>query len=231
MKRVNPKPRRSAHFKTRSRRGSYLGVTGKYPSPHNRHCLFFEGFRERDLIVLLSFDDTVEGLEDHPFRIEYLVKGKARIYTPDLFVRFRKEAGRADLLVEVKLSSELRRTGKEYGARFRAARGYCRSRSMKFRVVTERSLPRPLVGNLRFLLPYRREPPEPALDEAFLDLAQRGVQPLRNYVQDLGKLGFDQGDVIFGAWRLAARQLLKVDLNAPLSMDTRMEAGAWTLTI
>ena len=231
MRRLNPKPKRSVHFKTRKRRGSYLGVTGKFPSPHNQHCLFFEGFRERDLIVLLAFDDTVERLEDHSIQIEYQEDGKARTYRPDLFVKFRPASGRTDLLIEVKMSSELRRTGKQFAARFRAARLYCRRHSMRFRVITERSLPRPLVGNLRFLLPYRFEAPEPALDDAFLGLAQECARPLSEYVEKLGALGFACEDVIFGAWRLAARQVLKVELNSPFSMDTKMEAGAWTLTI
>jgi hypothetical protein len=231
MRRSNPKPRRSVHFKTRKRRGSYLGITGKYPSPHNRHCLFYEGYRERDLIVLLAFDDDVERLEDHHFKVEYIDRGRRRVYTPDLYVQFKKAAGRVNLLIEVKISHELRRSGRKYATRFREARRFSRSREMQFRVITERSLPRPLVRNLRFLLPYRREEPEPALDSAFLAVAGGGKKPLSQYVDLLARQGYAPEDVIFAAWRLAARQLLRIQLDAPLSIHTEMEAGAWTVTI
>jgi hypothetical protein len=231
MKRVNPKSRRSVHFKTRKRRGSYLGITGKFPSPQNPHCLFFEGFRERDLIVLLAFDDSVERLEDHPIQIEYQDGRRTRTYKPDLLVRFHRSAGRADLLIEVKLSTELRRTGREYRARFRAAGLYCRARGMAFRVITERTLPRPLVRNLRFLLPYRWESPEPELDSRLLALASQGPKSLSSYVDSLKSEGISSGDVISAAWRLAATRKLKPDLSEPLSLNTTLEAGSWALTI
>ncbi|WP_175486187.1 TnsA endonuclease N-terminal domain-containing protein [Lysobacter sp. yr284] len=182
-------------------------------------------------MVLLAFDDTVERIEDHAIKIEYKERGRLRTYTPDLFVTFKAARHRLALLIEVKMADELRRTGRTYATRFRAARAYCRSHGMQFRVITERSLPRPMVRNLRFLLPYRREEPQPALDADFLTAASQGPKSLKWYMETLTAKGYGASEVVFAAWRLSARQQLRLDLHSLLSMDTTMEAAPWTVTI
>jgi len=223
--------KRSSHFKIRRRRGSYLGITGKYPSPQNRHCLFYESFRERDLIVWLAFDPTVEAVEDHPFKIEYTDAGRNRGYTPDLLIRFKPSVRRRPLLVEVKTEAELERSGKEFESAFRAARAYCKAHNMKFEVVTEKVLPRPRVRNLRFLFPYRLEVPEPALGKQLKRLGADGPKTLRNVVDSMSGENYEVGDVVAAVWHLAALQVVEVDLDTPLSMNSRMEAKSWSTKI
>ena len=223
--------KRSSHFKVRRRRGSYLGITGKYPSPQNRHCLFYESFRERDLIVWLAFDPTVEAVEDHPFKIEYTEAGRDRVYTPDLLVRFKSSAKRRPLLIEVKTEAELERDGKKFEPAFRAARAYCKAHNMKFEVVTEKVLLRPRVRNLRFLFPYRLEVPEPALGKRLKSLGADGPKTLRNVVDSLSDKSYEVNDVVAAVWHLAALQVIEVDLDAPLSMNSRVEAKSWSTKI
>lgn len=223
--------KRSSHFKVRRRRGSYLGITGKYPSPQNRHCLFYESFRERDLIVWLAFDPTVEAVEDHPFTIEYKEAGRDRSYTPDLLVRFKSSARRRPLLIEVKTEAELERAGKKFEPAFCAARAYCKAHNMKFEVFTEKVLPRPRVRNLRFLFPYRLEVPEAALDKQLKKLGADGPKTLQHVVDSLSDKNYDVGDVVAAVWHLAALQIVEVDLDAPLSMNSRMEAKSWSTKI
>lgn len=223
--------KRSSHFKVRRRRGSYLGITGKYPSPQNRHCLFYESFRERDLIVWLAFDPTVEAVEDHPFKIEYTHAGRNRVYTPDLLVRFKSSVRRRPLLIEVKTEAELERSGKDLEPAFSAARAYCKAHRMKFEVVTEKVLPRPRVRNLRFLFPYRLEVPEPTLGKQLKRLSADGPKTLRNVVDSMSGENYEVGDVVAAVWHLAARQVVEVDLDAPLSMNSRMEAKSWSTKI
>src|SRR3989442_15883715 len=107
-----PKSSRSSHFKRRRRRGSYLGVTGKYPTAKNTHSLFYESLRERDLFVTLNFDSDVEWVEDHPFAIDYEDEGKSRHYTPDASIRYRADkTGRTTRrLVEVKVAEHLEKS-------------------------------------------------------------------------------------------------------------------------
>lgn len=221
----------SSHFKIRRRRGSYLGITGKYPSPQNRHCLFYESFRERDLIVWLAFDPTVEAVEDHPFTIKYKEAGRNRSYTPDLLVRFKPSVRRRPLLIEVKTEAELERSGKELEPAFRAARAYCKDHQMKFELVTEKVLVRPRVRNLRFLFPYRLGKPDSILDGQVKKLVAGGPTTLRNVTDSLGDRNYRVDDVVSAVWRLAALQVVEVDLDTPLSMNSRMEAKSWSTKI
>ena len=222
---------RASHFKVRRRRGSYLGATGKYPSPQNRHCLFFESFRERDLMVLLAFDPTVDVVEDHPLTIEYSEAGRSRSYTPDLLVQFKPSAARQSLLIEVKTEAQLQRNAKKFNPGFAAARSHCKAHKMQFRVITEQSLPHPRVRNLRFLFPYRLETADPALELRLRTLGSDGPKPIRHYAEVLQQEGYEQGNVISAIWRLAALQIVEVDLDAPLSLNSNMEAKTWATKI
>lgn len=232
IRRTNTKQqKRNSNFKTRRRRGSYLGITGKYPSPHNRHCLFYESFRERDLMVWLAYDPTVETVEDHPFTITYKDAGRDRQYTPDLLVHFKPAAKRRPLLVEVKTEAELDRHGKKFEQSFRAARAYCKSHRMQFEVITEKAIAYPRVRNLRFLFPYRREAAGAATDPVLQLLKSKHAMTLQSVIDALGPQGHEPGDVVAAVWRLAALQRIDADLDAPLSMNTCMEAKSWSTKI
>lgn len=223
--------KRGSNFKVRRRRGSYLGITGKYPSPQNRHSLFYESFRERDLIVWLAFDPTVETVEDHPFKIEYSEAGRERVYTPDSLVRFKAPAKRLPLLIEVKTDAELERAGKTFEPAFDAARAYCEAHSLQFEIVTEKQLTRPRVRNLRFLFPYRLTVSDSDLDGCLMELAGQGPTTLRKLADVMADKGYGTGDVVTAVWRLAALQRIEIDLDVLLSMNSRVEAKSWSTKI
>lgn len=223
--------KRGSNFKVRRRRGSYLGITGKYPSPQNRHCLFYESFRERDLIVLLAFDPTIETVEDHPFTIEYTEAGRNRVYTPDALVRFKASTKRRPLLIEVKTEAELERAGKTFEPAFNAARAYCKNHSMQFEVVTDKQLLRPRVRNLRFLFPYRLVAADSVLEGRVMELASTCPTTVRELVGVMANEGYVWGDVVTTVWRLTSLQRIEVDLDVLLSMNTYVEAKSWATKI
>lgn len=227
------KSRASSHFKRRRRRGSYLGVTGKYPSPQNEHSLFYESPRERDLFVALAFQRNVEVVEDHPFPIEYLVGSKRRRYTPDALVRYRPEQNgrREGEVFEVKVSWELERDPESYEAAFAAAKEHCDTLGFVFRVVTENDLPRPRVRNLRFLLPYRSYPADAAITFGIADLLRGGPMSLRRLCEEGAARGLVQEDLISQCWHLVATQEISVGLDTPLTMDSLLEAVPWAIQI
>ncbi|MCI1711380.1 MAG: TnsA endonuclease N-terminal domain-containing protein [Chiayiivirga sp.] len=223
------KQRNSKHFKRRRRRGSYLGVTGKYPSLKNEHCLFGESFRERDLFVACNFDPTVERVDDHPFKINYLDGTKARHYTPDALLR-RSQPGTPPEIVEVKLAEYLTKDALKFEAAFAAARAYAVTHGMVFRILTEQELPRPKVRNLRFLFPYRYYKDCPLTETA---IRQALVRPmtLGAICKELEASGLERSRVIDQVWRLVSLQQVAVDLDSVLSMGSLLELRAWAITV
>ena len=235
MKGNNSKSR-SGHFKVRRRRGNYLTVSGKYPSHQNEFALYFEGFRERDLFVHLAFDESVERVDDHPFLISYKVGKAKKKYTPDAKIVFRpmtsQATARRPLVVEVKVESELERRAELLQPTFDAAAAHCDSLEMDFLVVTEKTLSRPAVRNLRFLYRYRQHRPAPSLLEAIRKLlAEKGPLTLQQLIADLGPASADSGKVIAAAWHLVSMRTVAVNLHAPLSIRSELCLGPWSTCI
>jgi hypothetical protein len=71
----------------------------------------FESLLEKEFLMLLDFDDTVEKFEVQPVRIP--VPGVPRGYVPDILVHYRadRETGeiRKPLLVEIKHTDDIQR--------------------------------------------------------------------------------------------------------------------------
>jgi putative transposase len=226
--------RPSTHFPARKRRGSYLTVTGNYPSPKTPHLAFFEGLRERDFFVLLDFDDDVEFFESHPIHIDHQVAGRVRIYTPDVLVTYRTGADdkpvRRHELCEVKVRHQVRKDWMKLRARFRAAQRYGRSRHWRFRLVHEHTIPRPFVASLHFLLGYRRSDEQADIVAAIhAQLASSEGLDVATLVERLEAVGLDGGDVIVQAWRLVGRRELSIDFEHPISMTSVLRPAPWTV--
>ena len=95
---------------------NHLLVTGGYSSRKNREMDPFESLLEKDYLLLLDFDDTVERFETQPVRIP--VPGVPNGYVPDVLSFYfpcpRTGAIRKPLLVDVKHSDELKRNEQKY---------------------------------------------------------------------------------------------------------------------
>lgn len=91
-------------------------------------------------------------------------------------------------------------------------------------------MPRPRVSNLRFLLPYRKEIAQPALEVRLREVLAQPTT-LENAIQALEGEGHEAGDIIVEAWRLAAQQQLMVDLDQPLSFQSTLVMQPWSLRL
>jgi hypothetical protein len=220
---------RSTLLKTRRRRGSYLGVTGKYPSLRNSHCLFAESFRERDLFALANFDSTVLRLDDHPLTIQYKDGNRLRSYTPDALLQ-RVDPTAPGEIIEVKMSDQLEKNAAELAPVFEAARAYAEANGKVFRILSEKELPRPLIRNLRFLFPYRRRASCTESETAILDALSEPKSVVR-LCSDLLSKGMEQSQVIARAWRLVALQQVDTDLNQLLTPSAVLVRRPWTVTV
>ena len=83
---------------------SYLSCTGYFASYKNNNQIAFESVMERDLFMILEFDDNVLKYEEQPIRVYYPYNNKTRRYTPDVLITYKDNSQK---LIEVKYASEL----------------------------------------------------------------------------------------------------------------------------
>lgn len=126
----------------------------------------FESSLERDWLELLDFDRRVLEVSVQPFSIHHEVDGKKRRYTPDVMATYvaSDQRTKSEVVVyEIKPAAELRARWTEYRPRFGAALRHCRALGWRFKIITEKHIRTPLLGNARFLRRYRRLAPQPVI--------------------------------------------------------------------
>jgi hypothetical protein len=105
-------------------------LTGLVSSRKNDRMTGFESSLERDFLLLLDFDCTVERYEEQPVTIEYTdTAGKRPTYTPDVLIYYRQDLAGPNtwpLLCEVKYRDDLVDNWKEIKPKIRASRAYAR---------------------------------------------------------------------------------------------------------
>lgn len=188
----------------------------------------YESSLERDLLDLLEFDYNVDRYETQPVVIEYVGSdGKIHTYTPDLFVKYRRDIVPArempHLLAEVKYRDEYKGKFRELKERFRAARLYARERGWRFRVLTEREIRTPYLPNARFLRPYRDVAFEPECELLVLQQARTlGETSPAALIESLADSDWMRATYLREVWRLIATKRIGADLTVRLDMRSRI---------
>lgn len=140
---------------------NYRSVTGFVPSLKRlRKLVPFESTLERDLLEILEFDLNVEMYDSQPVKITYYdTTGKKRHYTPDVFVRYRRDIVPAKnmkhMLCEVKYIEDLKTNGREWRYKFKAARQFAKQKGWVFRILSERNIRTPFLENVMFFKRYQ----------------------------------------------------------------------------
>lgn len=202
-------------------------ITGRVASRKSVGPAESESSLEHDLLTLLEFDRTVLSVEVQPVRIDYVDEnGRARHYTPDVLVKYHASADgtcRPPLLLEVKPRELLLANWKEIRRKVRAARAYARERGWRFQLVTEKHIRTPYLRNARFLLPFTRLEPDPAMEALLADR----LAELRAATPDalLAAVYWEHGNralLLPSLWRMVGLGLIHCDLGVPLTMSTRL---------
>lgn len=120
----------------------------------------FESTLERDLLEILDYDLNVDTYDVQPVIINYCDdSGKKRHYTPDVFVKYRRDVVPAKnmkhMLCEVKYIEDLKKNGKEWRCKFKAARLFAKQKGWKFKILTERNIRTPFLDNVMFFKRYK----------------------------------------------------------------------------
>ncbi|MET3115844.1 hypothetical protein AAKU64_000047 [Undibacterium sp. GrIS 1.8] len=119
----------------------------------------FESSLERDWLISLDFDPSIQLVREQPFSLFYKFETSTRRYTPDVLVEQVSPCGNIFTIVyEVKPRDELIKDWQLYKPRFKAAVNYCRAKGWRFKIVTEKEIRTPFVRNAKFLRRYRHLP-------------------------------------------------------------------------
>ena len=183
----------------------------------------YESSLERDWLIALDFDWRVKRIQEQPYTLSYLHEGKRRRYTPDVLAEFEDAGAEWVVVYEVKAHEDLRENWKAHRPRYKAAVSDCRSKGWRFRIVTERDIRTPYVGNIKFLRRYRNLPEQLLHRQALLytlrALGETTPQALlaatwSDHERRLAALP--------ELWRLIAIRVVAAVLHGPLTMATRI---------
>ncbi len=180
----------------------------------------FESSLERDFLVLLDFDLTVENVLEQPFRITYKgADGRERHYTPDFLVEY--ENGE-HVIYEVKYRANLKEEWTTLKPRFRAAIRYAKQNGMRFSIETEVEIRgSSYLANVRFLRPYRDYALTLAIDEHLIKtLAVLGETTPESLLVAAYWTLENRIKAVAPLWRLVATRRIHADLYDPLTMAT-----------
>ena len=207
-------------------------LTGLVASRKNDRMVASESSLERDFMLLLDFDRTVERYEEQPVKIDYRdAKGRKRTYTPDILVHYRQnlppEKPSTPLLCEVKYRKDLFEHWKENKPKMRAGRAYAREQGWRFRIITEREVRTPYLENARFLRQYQRITPSATDQELLLET----LRELREAAPESVLLAIHhdplkRAELLPTLWHLLAVGTIEADLTQPLNMRSPLRASA-----
>jgi len=149
----------------KNRKGGYTygSSSGYYPF-RGEKSIWYESLLERDLLVLLEFNEMVMDIQEQPMTIEYVnANGREVTYTPDFLVIFKPINLRGldspypkSLLIEVKPSKKLKEVFKEYRPRFKIATKYAQQNDYIFKIYDEKRIRGIELENILFLKRYRK---------------------------------------------------------------------------
>ena len=207
---------------------TYRSLSGESPSQKLNRSVAFESSLERDLFAILEFDPNIVHYEEQPIKIEYMSSElKPRSYTPDILIVYKNETvspyETTHILGEVKYRSELFKKWKELKPKFKAARKICQKRSWRFKIFTEVEIRTPYFKNINFLLPYRNYTSNVEYYDSLVSL----IRPvgLIEIAQLLDKYSSDETEqlkIIPYIWHLVAIEVIQVNLNIPLTMNSQI---------
>lgn len=203
---------------------NYLCVTGSFASRKNQRMLGFESLLERDFMIQLEFDDSVERFEEQPVKIPLQNKGKKTRYVPDILIHYRTLGTKVKkpVLAEIKSHTDLEKNKVKYVPKFSAAKQFALQQNWQFRVIDDTAVRIPCLPNLKFLREYHLITPDAKDVDLVLDaLAEVGGWiELEAFLDNLCKTDDDRLRLLPVIWHLVAIKKIATDLDKPFSSRT-----------
>lgn len=198
-------------------------VTGTMPNGNR-----YESSLERDFMILLQFDFSVDIYTPQPVVVKYQdQRGNWCRYTPDGLIEWRADLRRDSrpVLVEIKYREAFHGQWRAWRERIRAAKRYADEHGWLFEMYTEREIRTPYLENARFLLPYRNRSFDPIAEEAVTTAINELIETTPSALAAfISPDRWRQAEILPTIWKLLAERRIGFDLVQPLTMQSPLWA-------
>ena len=199
---------------------SYLSCTGYFASYKNNNQIAFESVMERDLFMILEFDDNVLKYEEQPIRVYYPYNNKTRRYTPDVLITYKDNSQK---LIEVKYASEFT-TNKTLAEKISILKMYfLKEHSLIFELFTDEDIDTQYLDNLKFLYKFVFIPMDDNKSNLInkITLSNEGIS-IKNILNEITPNQQKQLEYIPYIWNYIFKNLttLNMDIKSKLTMAT-----------
>jgi len=200
-----------------------FSLTGNITSLKQNSQISFESSLERDYIYLLEFDTTVDEYFEQPLKIFYEVEGKKRYYVPDFYVKYC--TNKRDAIIEIKYTYSLKKDKKKLEDKFKAARVFCQSNDIDFKILTEEDIRNELLFNSKFLLSYRN--PKSVINYEDVELLEELIKSSQTKTPSfiINTLDTDiehRAQLLYTLWYMIANDLAQTEINSKLTMSSKI---------
>jgi hypothetical protein len=204
--------------------GSVSGVC----SFRKEKSIAFESTLERDLITLISFNDSVSDIIEQPLTIEYTnANGRETTYTPDFLVHFKQpettifNTKHKSLLIEVKPRNILRKNFQQLKPKFKIAMKYAQQNDMIFKIYDEGRIRGEYFRNISFLKRYQNLKYDESEEQRILEyLEMVGNTAIDHIIEYLYATSVQKGIALGHIWHLMANKKIVCLFDEPLNQST-----------
>lgn len=183
-------------------------VIGRFPSCKSNGSIVWESQLERDCLHHLEMDSAVSSIRAQPFRVEYILNGKRRKYTPD----FLAEGDRRRDVIEVKPFEKT--TSAEFASWQTAITLVLKKHDYRFIVLTEQDFRQePRLTNYKWLFRFVKTKTSRYDLLRLLEAISRGMTTIDAAQAQCRAMSIDPDSV----WHLIAIGMLDVDVAKPLN--------------
>lgn len=192
---------------------NHIHVTGRHAALKSEGDADFESVLEAEHLLLLDHDMQVKAYDVQPVNIP--VPGVPRGYVPDVFVQFHPDADGVIAppeIREVKSTLDLKANEAKYKPKFEAAHKYCEQKGWSFRIITEREIRCPRLGNVKFLRAYEYlHHPQEMVDAVLFQMKELGHTDSATLLSKISTDLNDQLNWLPVVWHLVAKRRISVD--------------------
>lgn len=144
-----------------------MSVSGRIP--YKGRSLPYESTLERDLIIVHAFREDVEDIVAQPITIPFVKNGVTYKYTPDFFIKFAENAGKPNMIIEVKPHDLWQAHWRDWSDKWKAMQRYCKSNDYIFRIYDESRIKNTALDNINLLMKFKNSAIEEEDKEAVLE--------------------------------------------------------------
>ena len=203
---------------------NYRSVTGTFPSHKNKRNIFYESLLERDIYLLLEFNDEVVSYEEQPFKIYYQRAKSTYRYTPDVLVHYRPKLNKLPCVFEIKMSDEIKEKKVFFEEKFNQIEKYINVNNLEFKMITELDIDEVYLENAMFLYRFR-ELNSPNVTKTILEKIKLFSEiSVIDFLERFSTNKFEQMEILPYIWQLIFLKRISVDMYNKITNKSFIKA-------